>query len=271
MNSLVEMFSYDFMIKALVVGLLLSLSAALIGVPLVLRKNSMIGDGLSHVAFGAFAIASVLGLAPLPVALPIVVLTSTLILRLGESRKFSGDAMIALISTSALALGTFAVSLAGSNVDINNYLFGSILSLGNADVVVAILLAALVLPLFVIFYHRIFAVTFDETFARSIGQNTKLYNLVFAVLCSVVIVLGMRLMGALLISALIIFPVLSAKQLATSYKAVVLSSAVISLLALFIGLVASYLLDTPTGATIVLSELAFFLCANLTRKIFKIN
>lgn len=270
MNSLLEMFSYDFMVRALIVGLLLSLAAALIGVPLVLRKSSMIGDGLSHVAFGAFAIASVLGLTPLPVALPIVIATSTLILKLDNSRRLNGDAAIALISTSALALGTFVVSLAGSNVDINSYLFGSILSLGTTDVIITVIMTTLVVLLFGLLYHRIFAVTFDASFARSIGLNTELYNLIFALLCSSVIVLGMRLMGALLISALLIFPVLAAKQVATSYRAVVFSSIFISLLSLLVGLLASYILNTPTGATIVLSELTFFIFATLFRKVFKI-
>lgn len=263
MNSLVEMFSYDFMVRALVAGLLISFCAALVGVPLVLRKNAMIGDGLSHVAFGAFAIAASLGLAPLWVALPVVVLASVFILRLNTSRKISGDSAIALVSISSLAIGTFVVSLAGSNIDINNYLFGSILSISTADIIISAILAIFIVTLFILAYQQIFAVTFDESFARSIGIKTNLYNLIFAILCSIVIVLGMRLMGALLISALIIFPVLSARQIAQNYKTAIILSVFIALISFLTGLIASYILNTPTGATIVLTNLAFFLLTKL--------
>ena len=267
MNNFLEMFSYAFMVRALIVGVLLSLSAALVGVPLVLRKNSMISDGLSHVGFGPFAIAALLGLTPLWFALPVVILTSFFILRLNENNHITGDSAIALISTSALAIGTFVVSLSGSNVDINNYLFGSILSLGTADIIAGIILSILVIGLYIICHHKIFAVTFDEPFAKSIGIKTGRFNMIFAILCSVVIVLGMRLMGALLISSLIVFPVLSAKQVAKSYKSVVLLSAIFAVLAFVSGLIISYLLNTPTGATVVLTSLVFFIFSNLLKKI----
>ena len=263
MNSLFEMFSYAFMVRALIVGVLLSLSAALVGVPLVLRKNSMIGDGLSHVGFGAFTIAAALGLAPLWVALPVVILASFFILRLNENNHISGDAAIAIISTSALAIGTFVVSLTGSNVDINNYLFGSILSLGTADIVADIILSIIVIALYILCHHKIFAITFDEPFAKSIGVKAESYNVIFAILCSVVIVLGMRLMGALLISSLIVFPVLSAKQIAKSYKSVVLLSAILAVVPFASGLIISYLLNTPTGATVVFTNLAFYLFSKI--------
>ena len=263
MNSLLEMFSYAFMVRALIVGILLSLSAALIGVPLVLRRNSMIGDGLSHVGFGAFAIAAALGLAPLWVALPVVILASFFILRLNENNRISGDAAIALISTSTLAIGTFVVSLSGSNVDINNYLFGSILSLGTIDIVAGIILSIVVAALYILCHHKIFATTFDESFAKSIGVKTESYNIIFAILCSIVIVLGMRLMGALLISSLIVFPVLSAKQIAKSYKGVVFLSTIFAIISFISGLIISYLLNTPTGATIVLTNLAFYLFSKI--------
>lgn len=269
MNNLFEMFSYGFMLKALIVGLCLSLSAALVGVPLVLRKNSMIGDGLSHVGFGAFAIAAALGLAPLWVALPVVVLASFFILRISENRKISGDSAVALISIGALALGTFVVSLSGSNVDINNYLFGSILSLGTTDVITSIVLSIIVIFTFVFYHRQIFAVTFDESFAKVIGLKTGCYNVLFALLCSLVIVFGMRLMGALLISALIVFPVLSAHRFAKNYLETVIFSVIISLISFTVGLVISYLLDTPAGATIALSGLAFFFAAMIFGKIIK--
>ena len=187
MNSLIEMFSYDFMIRALVVGVLISLSAALIGTPLVLKKNSMLGDGLSHVAFGAFALALVLNLAPLWVAIPVVILASFFVLKLDNNAKIHGDSAIALMSASALAIGTFIVSLAGVNIDINSYLFGSILSVGNSDLILASILLVTIISIFAVFHNKIFALTFNEKFARAIGINTKLYNAIFAILCSVLI------------------------------------------------------------------------------------
>ena len=219
----------------------------------------MIGDGLSHVGFGAFAFATVLGLAPLEFALPIVIIVSFFILKLNGNNKINGDAAIALISASSLALGTFVVSIAGVNTDINNYLFGSILGLTKLDVIVSLLLSVFVIGLYIFSYNKIFALTFDEKFAKSIGIKTNLYNIIFASLCSVVVVLGMRLMGALLISSLIIFPTLSSMQIFKKFKTVVISSAIISVLAFLIGLIISYLISTPTGATIVIVNLIIFI------------
>ncbi len=267
MSSLLEMFSYSFMLRALVVGSLLSFSAALIGIPLVLKKHSTLGDGLSHVAFGAFALASVLGLAPIPVAIPAVVLTSFFILNLSERAKIHGDSMIALISVSALALGTFITSLFGSNVDVNNYLFGSILSVGSDELWLSLVLLLTIVTVYALFYNKIFALTFDETFARAVGVKTRLYNAIFAVFCSVLIVLGMRLMGALLISSLIIFPALSAKTVFKNFKSVTLASAVLAVLNFVLGLILSYLLSTPTGATVVLVSLFTLIILKLLKLI----
>jgi len=262
-NSLYEMFSFAFMQKAFIVGVLISLCAALIGVSLVLRKNSMIGDGLSHVGFGAFAIASVLNLSPLEFALPIVIIVSFLILKLSESNKINGDSAIALISASSLAIGTFVVSIYGVNTDINSYLFGSILSITKTDVIISIVLSIVVIILYIFSYNQIFALTFDERFAKSIGIKTNFYNIIFAVLCSIVVVLGMRLMGSLLISSLIIFPTLSSMQLFKNFKSVVIFSVIISILAFIFGLTTSYLFSTPAGATIVLVNLIIFLIFKL--------
>ena len=268
MDSIVEMFSYSFMVRALIAGVLISLSAALVGVPLVLRKNSMLGDGLSHVAFSAFAIASVLGLLPLPFAIPVVILVSFFILRLNQNSKIHGDSAIALMSASALAIGTFAVSLAGTNVDINNYRFGSILSICETEVIFSAVLIAVVVVMYLFLHNKIFAITFDEKFAKSIGVKTEVYNILFAVLCSVVVVLGMRLMGALLISSLIVFPVLSAQTLYKSFNKVVVSAAVLSVLSFVVGLILSYLLATPTGATIVIVNLVILVTLKIFEKIF---
>jgi len=270
MSNLLEMFSYTFMVRALIVGVLIALCSALVGVPLVLRKNSMIGDGLSHVAFGAFAIATVLGFAPVEFAIPVVILSSFFILRLSENSKIHGDAAIAIVSASALAIGTFAVSVVkGINVDLNSYLFGSILSLGESDVLISIILSIAVLALYILSYHKIFALTFDQKFAQSIGVRVGVYNAIFAVLCSVVAVLGMRLMGALLISSLIIFPTLSGSQIFKTFKSVVISGVFISSISFVLGLVISYLCSTPTSSTIVLVSLAIFLLAKLLSSIKK--
>ena len=263
MSSLVEMFSYFFMVRALIVGVLVSLSAALIGTPLVLRKNSMLSDGLSHVAFGAFAIALALGLAPLMVAIPIVIVASFLVLRLNDNAKIRGDSAIALMSTSALAIGTFVASLAGTNVDINSYLFGSILSIGESEVWLSAALLIVIIGIYIVFHNKIFALTFDEKFARAIGINTKLYNTIFAILCSILIVLGMRLMGALLISSLIIFPTISASTVFKNFRSVTVAGACLAVVNFVIGLVVSYLLATPTGATVVIVNLVALIVLKL--------
>ncbi len=271
MSNIIEMFSYSFIIKAFIVGILISLCASLIGVSLVLRRNSMIGDGLSHVGFGAFAIASVLNFTPIYFALPIVILSSFLILRLNENSKLHGDSLIALLSSSSLAIGTFTVSITGVNTDINNYLFGSILSISNIDIIISIILSIFVISLYIFSYNKIFAITFDEKFAKSIGINTNLYNILFAVLCSIVVVLGMRLMGSLLISSLIIFPTLTSMMIYKKFKSVVISSIIISTISFIIGLISSYILNTPTGSTIVIINLLIFIIFKIISNIKSIK
>ena len=259
MNAFLHMFSYHFMQRALLVGVLVSLCAALLGVSLVLKRYSMIGDGLSHVGFGALAIASALHLAPLAVAVPVVVVTAVLLLRLSQNSKIKGDAMIAIISSSALAIGVISVSVTtGMNTEVSSYMFGSILSLSRSDAVLSALLSLAVLVLFIAFYPRLFAVTFDETFSKATGTRTELYNTLLAVLTAVTVVLGMRMMGALLISSLIIFPALSAMRVCRSFRAVVLCAAAISVLCFVAGVIASYFLETPTGASIVVANLLSF-------------
>ena len=265
---MLEMFSYPFMQRALLVGLMIAICAALVGVSLVLRKNSMIGDGLSHTAFSAFALATVLGLTPLYFALPIVVIASFFVLRLSQNRKLHGDAAIAVLSASSLAIGTLAISLSkGVNIDLNSYLFGSILAVGWLDVVLSAILAFAIIMLYVFAYHRIFAITFDEEFAKSVGIKTGVYDAIFAAICSVIVVLGMRLLGSLLISSLIIFPTLTAMRLRKSFRGIVLTAVCVSALAFVIGLVLSYLLATPTGATVVIVNLVVFVVAALVRAI----
>jgi zinc transport system permease protein len=259
-NTLLEMFSYTFLVRAVIVGLLVSLCAALLGVSLVLKRYSMIGDGLSHVGFGTLAIATAMNAAPLTVSIPVVILAAFLLLRISENSKIKGDAAIALISTGSLAIGVVVISLTtGMNTDVCNYMFGSILAMSKNDVTLSIILAVVVMTMFVLFYNKIFAVTFDENFAKATGVKTGVYNMLIAFLTSITIVLGMRMMGALLISSLIIFPALTSMRLCKKFKTVTVCSAIVSLICFFIGVVVSYVKATPTGASVVLVNIAAFL------------
>lgn len=254
-----KMFSYHFMQRALVVGILVSLCAALLGVSLVLKRYSMIGDGLSHVGFGSLAIATAMGLSPMSVTIPVVVAAAFLLLRLSTRGKLKGDAAIAMISTGALAIGVIVLSLStGMTSDVNNYLFGSVLAMSSSDVRLSIILALIVLTLFLVFYRQIFSITFDETFARATGSHAEAYNLLLALLTAVTIVLGMRVMGAMLISSLIIFPALTAMRVCKSYRSVTICAAVVSVLCFFTGLCISYLLSTPAGASVVVMNIFAF-------------
>lgn len=259
LDLLIELFSYPFIVRAVVVGILVSLCASLLGVSLVLKRYSMIGDGLSHVGFGALAVATAMNAAPLSVSVPVVVIAAFLLLRLRESSRIKGDAAIALISTSSLATGVIVISLTtGMNTDVCNYMFGSILAMSKDDVRLSIALSAAVLMLFVIFYNKIFAVTFDETFAKAVGTKTGLYNMLLALLTAITVVLGMRMMGVLLISSLIIFPALTSMRLCRRFKTVTINSAVVSVVCFFAGIVISYQYATPTGASIVMVNIAAF-------------
>jgi len=260
MSLLREMLSYTFLTRALIVGGLVSLCAAVLGVPLVLKRYSMIGDGLSHVGFGALAIAAALNAAPLTLAIPVTVAAAFLLLRLSAGGRIKGDAAIAMISTGSLALGVIVISLStGMNTETGNYLFGSILSMSASDVRLSLGIAAAVLLLFLIFYNRIFAVTFDETFARATGTRAGAYNALLALLTALTVVVGMRMMGALLISGLVIFPALSAMRLCREFKHVIIVSAVISVLCFFIGTLVSFALAIPTGASVVCVDILILL------------
>ena len=259
-NILMEMFSYTFLVRAVIVGVLVSLCAALLGVSLVLKRYSMIGDGLSHVGFGTLAIATAMNAAPLTVSIPIVVLAAFLLLRISENSKIKGDAAIALISTGSLAVGVLVISLTtGMNTDVCNYLFGSILAMSKQDVALSFALAVVVLMLFFLFYNKIFAVTFDETFAQATGVRTGGYNMLIAFLTAITIALGMRMMGALLISSLIIFPALTSMRICKRFKSVTVIAAAVSVVCFFLGVVGSYLYATPTGASVVIMNIAAFL------------
>lgn len=255
-DTVIEMLSYPFMTRAFLVGSLVALCSALLGVSLVLKRYSMIGDGLSHVGFGAMAIAAAMNAAPLTVAIPVVIVAAILLLRISGNAKIKGDAAIALISTTSLAVGVMVISLTtGMNTDVYNYMFGSILAMSAEDVKLSLVLSVFVLILFIVFYHKIFAITFDETFARATGVKAGVYNTLIAVLTAVTIVLGMRMMGALLISSLIIFPALTSMRVCRTFKSVIINAAVISVVCLIAGVTLSYVAATPAGASVVLANL----------------
>ena len=255
-DTVIEMLSYPFMTRAFLVGSLVALCSALLGVSLVLKRYSMIGDGLSHVGFGAMAIAAAMNAAPLTIAIPVVIVAAILLLRISGNAKIKGDAAIALISTTSLAVGVMVISLTtGMNTDIYNYMFGSILAMSAEDVKLSLVLSVFVLILFIVFYHKIFAITFDETFARATGVKAGVYNTLIAVLTAVTIVLGMRMMGALLISSLIIFPALTSMRVCRTFKSVIINAAVISVVCLIAGVTLSYVAATPAGASVVLANL----------------
>ena len=259
---------------ALVVGMLIALCSSLLGVTLVLKRFSFIGDGLSHVAFGAMAIAGVLHLTEdMLFVLPFTIAVAVMLLRTGQNTRIKGDAAVAMISVGALAVGYLLLCLfsASTNLsgDVCTTLFGSasILTLTKAEVWLSTGLSIAVVIIFVLFYNKIFAVTFDEDFARASGTKAEAYNLLIAVVIAVIIVLAMNLVGSLLISALIIFPAMSAMRLFRSFRGVTVCSAVLSVICALLGILISVLGDTPVGATIVATDIAAFLIFSLTAKI----
>lgn len=270
MDTIITLFSYSFITRAIIVGILVSLCSSILGVSLVLKRYSMIGDGLSHVSFGALAIAAALNAAPLTVSIPIVIAAAFFLLRLSENSSLGGDAAIAVFSSAALAIGIIITSLTtGINTDICNYMFGSILAMSRSDVIVSIVLSVTVILVYILFYNRIFAITFDENFSRATGVRVNAYNMAVAILTAITIVLGMRIMGALLISSLIIFPALSAMRVCRFFKGVIITSALISIICFFTGIVFSYSLELPVGASVVMVNLAVFILLSLAGKLIR--
>lgn len=271
MEFLSEFLTYPFARRAIIAGLLLSVSAALIGVNLVLKRFSMLGDGLSHVSFGAAAVGLACGVAPLQFSIPIVIIAAFLLLRLKQNGKINGDAATAIVSSSALAVGITVASLTtGMNTDINNYMFGSILALGRSEVIVAAVCGAVIIAVYILFYQKIFTVTFDEDFANVTGVNAKWYNSINAILTALTVVVGMRIMGALLISSIITFPALSSMRICKHYKCTVLVAAIVSVISFLAGILISFAFDIPAGAAVVLTNLAAFLILSFIGKIKKI-
>lgn len=276
MSEFLAYFQYPFVQRAMIVGVLIALCSSLLGVTLVLKRFSFIGDGLSHVAFGAMAVAGVLGLTnDMLIVLPVTVVCAVLLLRVGNRAQIKGDASLAMLSVGALGVGYLIINLFSSsgNVsgDVCTTLFGStsILTLSDFDVWLCVILSIVVIGVFVLCYNKIFAVTFDETFAQATGTNANAYNLMIAVVTAVIIVLAMNLVGSLLISALVIFPALSAMRVFKSFRSVVACSAVVSVLCAFSGLVLSVVFSTPVGSTIVAADIIVFAVFSLAGKLKK--
>ncbi len=261
--------NFDIIKYPLIVGILLSVTASILGVVLVLKRYSMIGDGLSHVSFGVYAVALGLGFtdAPLLLVIPIVIVAAYILLRIGESKKVKSDAAIGLFSSSALAIGYLVGSIkhGGFTTDINSLMFGSIVFANKQDLIIMSVTSILVIGTFLLLYNRIFSVTFDESFAKATGIHTRLFNVLFAALTAITIVIGMRIMGTLLISSIIIFPALSSMQVFRKFRNVIISSAIISIISF---LIAFFVFTSlPFGASVVVVNLVIFLIFAITDKI----
>lgn len=268
MQTFFEMFSYPFIQRALVVGVLISLCAALLGVILVLKRYSLIGHGLGDVGFASTSLAVALGLPILPVSIPIVVIAACLIMFYSQKMKAGGDVAIGMVATGALSTGVIITAVSGGfNVDVSNYMFGSILAMSDTDVLMSLILSVIIIVMYVVFYNRLFLITCDEAFAKSIGIKVSFYQFIIAFLTALTVVLGMRMMGSLLISSLIIFPAVTARKLVESFKAVVVTSVVLSVICYVIGIILSFVVNLPTGASIVIVNLAVWIVVSVIEKI----
>ena len=266
-----EMLSHAFIQRAVLVGSIISLCAALLGVSLVLKRYSMIGDGLSHVGFGILTVAAAFGYSsPLYIAIPCVTIAAIILLKIGNNSRIKSDSAIALISSSALAIGVAVTSVTtGMNTDVCNFMFGSILAMSKSDVYLSIGVCIVVAILFVAYYRKMFIVTFDESFARASGLNAKRYTNIIAVLTALIIVVGMRMMGVMLISSIIIFPALTSMRIFKTFRKVVISSGIISVIAFFMGIYLSYVYNISTGAMIVIVNLIVFVLFSIIEYIVR--
>lgn len=266
-----EMLSHAFIQRAVLVGSIISLCAALLGVSLVLKRYSMIGDGLSHVGFGILTVAAAFGYSsPLYIAVPCVTIAAILLLKIGNNSRIKSDSAIALISSSALAIGVAVTSVTtGMNTDVCNFMFGSILAMSKSDVYLSIGVCIVVALLFVVYYRKMFTVTFDESFARASGLNASRYTNIIAVLTALIIVVGMRMMGVMLISSIIIFPALTSMRIFKTFKKVVISSGIVSVVSFFMGIYLSYVYNISTGAMIVIVNLVLFILFSIIEYIIR--
>ena len=268
-QTIQEMMSHAFIQRAILVGTLISLCSALLGVSLVLKRYSMIGDGLSHVGFGVLTIATAFGVSsPLYISVPCVTISAIILLKIGNNSKIKSDSAIALISSSALAIGVAVTSVTtGMNTDVCNFMFGSILAMSKPDVYLSIIVSIIVAFLFIIYYRKLFVVTFDEDFAKASGLKASRYTNIIAILTALIITIGMRMMGVMLISSIIIFPALTSMRIFKSFKRVVVSSAIISVLSFLMGIYLSYIYNISTGAMIVIVNLVLFILFSIIEKI----
>ncbi len=266
-NMMTPEFLKYILIPALIGGIAVTLCSSLLGVSMVLKRYSMIGDGLSHVGYGALSVAAVMNLAPMKFALPVVVASALILLKLNDSSRIKGDSAIAIFSTSALAIGILVSSKAGLTNDVSHYMFGSILAMDKNDVFLSVILSLIVLSIFIIFYNKIFGVTFDEIFSKATGIKTEVYKIIIAVLTAVTVVLGMMMMGSLLMSSLIIFPAITSMRICKSFKSVILCSGTISVLCFLCGMFISIALDTAPGASVVVINVIMLLIFTIIGKI----
>ncbi len=263
--------SHDFIMRAFTAGLLMCLTCALLGVTLVLKRFSMIGDGLSHVGFGAFSVALALEKAPLLICIPVVVLAAFLLLKIGSSSKMRGDSAIGLIAGVSLSVGVCASSLSGGlNSDVYGYMFGSILAMSKTDVYICAVLCVVVLLFFILFYHEIFSVSFDESFAKATGTNSDLFISLIALFTALCVVVGLRIMGAMLISNLIIFPALTSMRIFKNFKSVIISSAFVAVFSFVVGMIFSYIFSLPAGASVVIVNAIVFIFSYFAGKLLRV-
>lgn len=271
MEEIMNLLSYTFMQRAIICGIAISFSAALIGVILTLKNYSMIGHGLGEVGFASLALAVALNLPPIAVSIPIVIIAAIIIMIISQKKGEGADIIIALVATGALAAGVIITSFtSGFGTDAYNYMFGSILAMNKGDVILSIILTLLTIAIYVIFYNRLFLITFDEKYAKASGINVTWYQFLISLLTALVVVVGMRMMGTLLISSLIVFPAVIAKKFTTSFKGLVIMSVITSIVCFVLGLFASFYLNMPTGAGIVLVYLILLIVSSICCKLAKI-
>lgn len=266
MAEFFELFTYPFVIRAILAGSMISICAAILGVILVLKHYSLIGHGLSEIGFAALSISSAMGLPPVIISTPVIILGSFTILYVSQKYKVAGDTAIAIASSSALALGVLVTSLTGSNSNAYTWLFGSVLALNDKDVIFAIILSIAVILMFMIFYNRIFLITYSEEYAQSLGIKTGIYQFMISVMTALVVVSGMRIMGTLLISSIIILPAVTARNISVGFLKLVINAGIISFISFIMGLMSSFIFNVSTGACIVLINAMMLIIVKLIRR-----
>lgn len=270
MNEILELLKYPFIVRALIVGICISFTAAIIGVILVQKKYSMIGHGLGEIGFAALSLAVAFNLPPLSVSIPLVIIASFIIMGISQKKGIEGDTIIAIVSASALAFGVIVTAITkGFNIDVCNYMFGSILAMTNTDIILSVALTIVVLLVYFIFYNRLVLVTYDDNFAKASGINVTLYQFIISAITALVVVLGMRMMGTLMISSIIVFPAIISKRLTNSFKSLVVVSGIISVICFVIGIFVSFFMKLPTGSSIVLVNILLLIIVNVGNKLIK--